>query len=83
MASATRIAVGTSQSHALTAAQSRVDGYYYWQVLATNSFGSGVSTIFEIGVDTTAPAAPVLLQPADGADPGTKTPTFTWQPVID
>lgn len=33
-------------------------------------------------VDTTAPSAPVLKDPADGAKTGTK-PTFTWDPATD
>jgi hypothetical protein len=53
--------------------------YYYWRIRAGNDYGKGPwSTIYEVGVDTTAPGAFNLQTPADNTDPGTKTPTFTW-----
>jgi hypothetical protein len=54
--------------------------YYYWRARARNCYGAGPwSNIMELGIDTTAPGAFDLTAPADNSDPGTKTPTFTWQ----
>ena len=58
--------------------------YYYWRVAATNSHGTGPwGPIYELGVDTSQPSAFSLTSPADGEDPGTKTPTFIWQAATD
>jgi hypothetical protein len=58
--------------------------YYYWRVKASNTYGSGpYGPIFELGVDTTPPANFNLIAPADGSDPQTKTPTFTWETAVD
>lgn len=70
-------------SHTVTSALS--DGaYYYWRVAATNTHGTGPwGPIYELGIDTSAPSAFSLTAPADGEDPGTKTPTFIWQAATD
>lgn len=53
---------------------------YYWRVQAYNSAGRGpYSRVYEVGCDTVAPAAFNLIAPAEGADPGTKTPTLEWE----
>ncbi len=56
-----------------------VDGRYYWHVRAQNITGGwgpwSISDYFTL--DTTAPAAPTLTAPADGATP-VGTPAFTW-----
>jgi hypothetical protein len=58
--------------------------YYYWRVKASNGYGPGpYGPIYELGVDTTPPANFNLIAPADGSDPQTKTPTFTWETAVD
>jgi len=58
--------------------------FYYWRVRARNANGFGpFGPIFELGVDTTPPANFNLIAPADGSDPQTKTPTFTWETAVD
>ncbi len=68
-----------------TLVTSLTDGsFYYWRVRADGPHGAGPwSSIFEIGVDNTAPGAFDLLSPANNSDPGTKTPTFTWEAASD
>jgi len=59
----------------------RDEGCYYWRVRAENSVGAGPnSEPFEFCVDTTPPRAARLIAPANGSDPGTRTPTFVWEP---
>ena len=60
----------------------RDNGCYYWHVRAENTVGSGpFSEPFEFCVDTTPPLPAQLIAPADRSDPGTRTPTFVWQPA--
>ena len=68
-----------------TLATNLTDGsFYYWRVRADGPHGAGPwSPIFELGVDGTAPGAFNLLTPANNTDPGTKTPTFTWEAATD
>jgi hypothetical protein len=69
----------------VTLTSALTDGsFYYWRVRAGGAHGNGPwSVIFEVGVDATPPGAFDLLTPADNSDPGTKTPTFTWQAASD
>jgi len=56
------------------------DGKYYWRVRARNvNNAAGAWAAYRyFSIDTTAPAAPVLSQPAENA-PGIRTmPTFSW-----
>ena len=56
------------------------DGKYYWRVRARNvNNAAGAWAAYRyFTIDTTAPAAPVLSQPAENA-PGIRTmPTFSW-----
>jgi hypothetical protein len=58
--------------------------YYYWRVQAENQHGTGPwGPIYELGIDTSPPGAFSLTGPADGTDPGTKTPEFTWTQAAD
>ena len=61
------------------------DACFYWRVRATSpSLGSGPwSRIHELCDDGTAPAAFTLTAPAQGVDPQSQTPRFTWSPAID
>lgn len=55
---------------------------YYWRVSATNAGGSSAySTSFNFTTTPPAPAAPVLLTPANNASLVGTTPTLTWGSV--
>jgi len=56
------------------------DGLYYWRVRAINEQAAmgPYSMMRTFTVDTTPPAAPTLLNPANGAAVTTLTPTFSW-----
>ena len=72
----------TVRFEALAGLSLRDEGCYYWRVRAENSVGSGpFSEPFEFCVDTTPPQPVRLIAPADGSDPGTRTPTFIWEPA--
>ena len=60
-------------------------GTYYWRVRAITNLGlSGAfSPAYSFTVDTTAPAAPVLLAPALNGVVSTLRPTITWKAVSD
>jgi subtilisin family serine protease len=71
----------------LTATSASVTGLaastiYYWRVNATNSAGtSGWSSVWSFTTAATsgsAPAAPTLISPANGATNVSKTPTLSW-----
>jgi len=53
---------------------------YSWRVRAVDGAGNlgDWSTVWTLLIDTTAPAAPDLLRPADGALTNDNTPTFRW-----
>lgn len=74
-----------SDGYAVQAGAGLANGqYYYWRVTPVNAVGKGYpSEVFEMGVDTEAPAAFNLVAPVDGATPDTKTPTFQWQAACD
>jgi hypothetical protein len=61
------------------------DGVYAWTVAAYDDVGntSAYTDVWSFEVDTTPPAPPVLLSPADGAVFTDTTPTLTWQPSAD
>ncbi len=61
------------------------DGCFYWRVRASSPLGGNGpwSQIWEMCDDGTAPAAFTLTAPANGVDPQTQTPRFTWSPAID
>ena len=51
---------------------------YYWQVVAKNAGGSTASAMWSFTTQGTAPAAPVLISPANGAAGVSVTPTVNW-----
>jgi hypothetical protein len=59
------------------------DAKYYWRVQARNAAGSwgGWCTRWVVTVDTTPPARPTLLSPANGATITDSTPLFRWKAV--
>ncbi|MCK4405050.1 MAG: right-handed parallel beta-helix repeat-containing protein, partial [Hadesarchaea archaeon] len=59
------------------------DENYSWKVIAINAFGENESTVWTFTIDTTAPAAPSPLEPADGSLTNDNTPTFRWTEVTD
>ncbi|MBU0493777.1 MAG: Ig-like domain-containing protein, partial [Chloroflexi bacterium] len=56
------------------------DGTYTWTVAAYDAVGNvGVyAAVWSFTVDTTAPAPPTLVSPANGSTTGDNTPTLTW-----
>jgi len=58
---------------------------YSWRVRAVDGAGNlgDWSTVWTLLIDTTAPAAPDLLGPADGALTNDNTPTFRWTAEMD
>lgn len=60
-------------------------GTYYWRVMATDAqLNDGPwSAVFTFVLDTTPPAAPTLLSPADLACTNDTTPTLDWLDVSD
>jgi hypothetical protein len=56
------------------------DGVYYWRVQSFNAAGEAGpwSTVRYLTIDTTPPAAPVLLLPADNAASVRAIPIFYW-----
>jgi hypothetical protein len=73
----------TENAYTLTVALS--DDNYSWRVRAVDGANnsSDWSTVWTLLIDTTAPLAPVLLEPADGMELDDDTPTFRWTAVID
>ncbi|HEX7651141.1 MAG TPA: Ig-like domain-containing protein, partial [Candidatus Paceibacterota bacterium] len=64
------------------------DGAWYWQVRAKDAAGnySDWSPIWNVTLDTTAPAAPALFSPADGATVNGASVTQEWSdsdPTVD
>ena len=58
--------------------------YGYWRVQAQNLNGLGpFGEIYEVGIDTDAPAAFSLTSPANGTDPANRTPVFEWETAAD
>ncbi len=51
---------------------------YYWQVVARNAGGSTASAIWSFTTQEPAPAAPVLVSPANGATGVALAPTVFW-----
>ena len=51
---------------------------YYWQVVAKNSSGSTASAIWSFTTQGSAPPAPALLSPGNGAAGVSLTPTVNW-----
>lgn len=75
---------GNGFRHQLATGMMTNGNVYYWRVQASNTAGAGpYSKIAEVGCDTQAPSAFNLLEPTSGADPGTKTPTLTWESSSD
>lgn len=57
---------------------------YYWQVIVIDAAtNQTASTIFKVTVDTTGPATPTNLTPADASFTADTTPTLTWTVVAD
>ncbi|MBU1747400.1 MAG: choice-of-anchor D domain-containing protein, partial [Chloroflexi bacterium] len=56
------------------------DGVYTWTVAAYDAVGNvgAYAAVWSFTVDTTAPAPPTLVSPANGATTGDDTPTLTW-----
>jgi hypothetical protein len=61
------------------------DGVWYWRVQAKDNVGNvgDNSATKSFHVDTTAPPAPSLIAPANGAVISDNTPTFLWTSVFD
>lgn len=61
------------------------DGVWYWQVRAIDAVGnvSNWSEIWNVTLDTTAPAIPSLVAPADGAYVQPAGLTLDWSTVAD
>ena len=51
---------------------------YYWRVVAKNASGSNSSATWSFTTLTPAPAAPVLVSPANGSTGVSTTPTLSW-----
>jgi len=60
-------------------------GTYYWRAKAVDGAGndSGWTAAWSFYVDTTAPVAPALSSPSNGARTNNSTPTFSWSSVTD
>ena len=58
---------------------------YYWKVQAKDNAGNvgGYSSVWSFRVDVTAPSAPSLVSPANGANLNSTTPTLNWNIVSD
>lgn len=55
------------------------DGVYFWRVRVSDPAGNeNVSTVRSFILDATAPPAPTILEPANGASVETAKPTFAW-----
>jgi len=74
---------GLTASHYTTATLAA--GTSYWRVKAVDGAGtdSGWTAAWSFTVDTTAPGAPSLLLPANGAKTNDNTPAFDWSDVSD
>jgi hypothetical protein len=77
--------VDTWESNALAtslAVSVPTDGTWYWRMRIENTTGAmgPYSAVRIMKVDTTPPAAPILLSPADGGG-SVGHPTFTWTAV--
>jgi len=61
------------------------DENYSWRVRAQDNAGntSDLSSIWTLLIDTTPPAAPTPLEPADGTKTKDNTQTFRWTAVTD
>ncbi len=68
-------------SSTYTPASNMTVGTYYWKVLATNIYGSGVyCTAWTVNLGN-PPAVPVLAAPANGSFTSDATPDFDWNDV--
>ena len=77
---------GSTTVAASTAATAPLaDGAWSWRVRSRDALGntSGWSATRTFTVDTAAPSAPLLLDPAEGAILGTTTPTLDWGDAVD
>lgn len=81
----TRINAGNANTYTLSGAPAeRIDDgeYGYWRVQAENAAGLGpFGSVYEVGVDTSAPGTFSLATPAHNSDPGTQTPNLVWNPA--
>ena len=70
-------------SHSLATALA--DGVYYWRVRAVDGAGnaSAWASALTFTVDSTAPAVPALLAPANGKTTTDSTPWLDWSDVTD
>jgi hypothetical protein len=61
------------------------DNLYYWRVRARDNAGNEGqwSAVWTFRVDTTPPAAPVLVSPANGENTNDNTPVLHWSNVTD
>jgi hypothetical protein len=60
-------------------------GTKYWRVKAIDGAGNGSvwSATWSFTIDTTAPTAPTLVSPTNGATINTATPSLDWSDVTD
>jgi uncharacterized repeat protein (TIGR01451 family) len=63
------------------------DGTYHWRVKARDSIpntsGWSAWAYFTINTDSTPPAIPAIISPADGSTTSDNTPTLSWGTVTD
>jgi len=75
----------TSPTYTLASDEALPDGTYSWHVQAVDGAGNvgEWSESWTLTIDTTAPAKPSLVSPANGANIFDNTPTFEWTSVTD
>jgi len=72
----------TNNTHTITSPL--LDGTYYWEVIAINSYGQTSSLTWNIRIDTKPqPTAFDLVWPEDGAAISDNTPTLIWENSYD
>ncbi|MBN2305063.1 MAG: hypothetical protein JXQ72_11325 [Anaerolineae bacterium] len=61
------------------------EGRYFWRVRAINHLGApgSWSAVWQVTVDTTPPAVPILIGPAEGASVTNRMLRLTWDRVSD
>lgn len=61
------------------------EGWWYWHVMAKDNAGNegDNSGWWRFQVDVTAPSAPTLVSPDNGAQTNDSTPTLSWNTVSD
>jgi len=79
----TTIATVGSSTYSYVPVVDLADGVHTWEVRAKNNLGiwGAYATAYTFTVDTTGPAAPTLVTPANSATVATATPTLTWEAV--